>query len=791
MDNRNSKRARRLAACGLVEGKPATPYDQITRRARRTFDVETAAFCVMGEQTPWTPSHAGAAMPDADAEAVFCRRAMQHDAPMVVANACADPRFADHPAVAGPPYVRFIAGAPVVMPDGLRFGALLLLDAEPRALDPDEVALLEELANLLAEQADLQCRLRAMTRDAAVPVETPPSGRPGVAAAISENIAEGIFRSVPGQRLVYVNQACARMFAYDTPEELLQADPRTLYASPDQRDAAIVHLDQEGSLDGMAVRFMRKDGSAFWGLMSARVTYDDAGRVRYHDGTVVDITHRKEMEQQLRESEERWHRLVENHPEAVLINVEGQFRYANPAGARLLGVPTPDDLVGRPVFDFLMEKDQPVIQERQEMLNQGKSTAPIEHEIVRPDGTRRVVEVNSVPITYEGQAAVQTVARDVTDRQRAEERLRAAEAKFRGLVEQSLVGIYIIQDGRIAYINPALAEIVGYPVDDLVGADAVTRFIHEDDQAMVRRKIRQRNQGEIEDARYTFRIRQQDGTVRHVEAHGTRMEHGDQSAIIGTLLDVTERKEWERNLIAAKEEAEEMNRLKSAFLANMSHEIRTPLTSIIGFADLIGTSPESASEFAALIRRSGKRLLWMLNSVLDLAQLEAGALKLHAERVDLTGEVREILDEFRPQAQQKNNTLQLDVPEAPVRGSVDRGAFLRIVTNLVSNAIKFTRDGRVTVVLRPDGNAVEMRVEDTGIGIGEDFLDQIFDEFRQESTGEARTHEGSGLGLTITQRLVELMDGTIAVDSTPAEGSTFTVRLPRAGEEGVGERESG
>jgi signal transduction histidine kinase len=165
--------------------------------------------------------------------------------------------------------------------------------------------------------------------------------------------------------------------------------------------------------------------------------------------------------------------------------------------------------------------------------------------------------------------------------------------------------------------------------------------------------------------------------------------------------------------------------------------------------------------------------------VLDLAQLEAGALELTATRIDLTDEVRQMLDEFRPQAQQKSIALCLETPDAPVEGNMDRAAFLRIATNLVSNAVKFTREGHVTVTLRPDGDTVEMRVEDTGIGISEGFLNQIFDEFRQESTGAARTHEGSGLGLTITQRLVDLMGGTIAVDSTPGEGSTFTVRLPR------------
>ena len=787
MNDRNFGRADRLAACGLTQGEPAPPYDRITRFARRVLGVATAVFSAMGEEGPWTPARAGPAVLDAATEASLCQYVLQEDTPVVTSGANpqgTDPPVADPPAEAGASSLRFVAGAPVILSDGFRLGALLLFDADPRTLEADALALLQELVGLLGERADQQRQPPARHRTGATTqAEEAPgpaaSGPPELIASISENIAKGIFRSAPGQGLVYVNQACVRMFAYDTPEELLQTDPRALYASSNRRDAVVAHLDRAGALDGMALRFQRKDGSTFWGLLSGRVTYDEAGHVQHRDGAVVDITRRKEMEQQLRESEERWQRLVENHPEAVFINVEGRFRYANPAGARLLGVSAPEALTGRSVFDFLKEGDKALIQERQEVLNRGASTTPIEHVIVRPDGTHRIIEVNSVPVTYEGQAAVQTVARDVTERRRAEEQLRAAEAKFRGLVEQSLVGIYIIQDGAFVYSNPALAEILGYSPDALRERIEVQDVVHKDDWPLVRDNLRKRMRGEVKEIEYAFRIRRKDGAVRHVEVHGSRTEHEGAPAVIGTLLDITERKGWERDLIAAKEEAEEMNRLKSAFLANMSHEIRTPLTAIIGFADLIGSSPESAGEFAGLIQRSGQRLLWTLNSVLDLAQLEAGALELTATRIDLTNEVRQMLDEFRPQAQQKSIALCLETPDAPVEGNMDRAAFLRIATNLVSNAVKFTREGHVTVTLRPDGDTVEMRVEDTGIGISEGFLNQIFDEFRQESTGAARTHEGSGLGLTITQRLVDLMGGTIAVDSTPGEGSTFTIRLPR------------
>jgi PAS domain S-box-containing protein len=746
-------------------------YDHLVRLARRAFGVETAIIEVMDRGRPRRVSLAGKEVPKGRAETAFCLHVLRESAPLIVPDARADARFASHPAVSGPPHMRFIAGAPIVATDGSRLGALLLLDPAPPALTADDVAMLGELAHLVAERADRQRRAGTSTPSPRHPSE--------LAASISDNISEGIFRSVPGRGLVYVNQACVDLFGYDTQHDLLRVDTSVLYADPDQRDAVIARLDQEGMFRGMVVRLRRRNGSVFWGLMSARASYDEAGRVQYRDGSVVDITQRKRMERELRASEERWQRLVANHPDAVFINVDGRFRYANPAGAQLLGVAAPGDLIGRSVFEFLADDIVPAIRARQAVLEHGASTAPIEHAIVRTDGRQRVIEVNSVPISYGGEAAVQTVARDVTDRRRAEQQLRAAEAKFRGLVERSLAGIYIIQDYKFSYANPALAKTLGYSADALMERVTVQDMVHEDDWPLVRRNLQKRIRGDIQGVAYSFRIRRPDGAVRSVEVHGARTEHQGAPAVIGTLLDITEQKEWEQNLVAAKEKAEEMNRLKSAFLANMSHEIRTPLTSIIGFADLIGSSPESAGEFAGLIQQSGQRLLWTLNSVLDLAQLEAGALSLHTESVDFAREVREVLDQFRPQAYRKDIALELDVPAEPVRGAVDRIAFSRVLTNLVANAVKFTHDGHVTVALQPGERTVEVRVTDTGIGIGEDFLERIFDEFRQESSGEARTHEGSGLGLAIVQRLVELMGGTIGVDSTLGVGSTFTVRLPR------------
>jgi signal transduction histidine kinase len=281
--------------------------------------------------------------------------------------------------------------------------------------------------------------------------------------------------------------------------------------------------------------------------------------------------------------------------------------------------------------------------------------------------------------------------------------------------------------------------------------------------------------------RYEARLLRKDGTVRHGEFSVQAITYQGEYAAIGSIRDVTERKEAEDALRVAKEEAEEMNRLKSAFLANMSHEIRTPLTSIIGFTEVL--SEEDLGEgnrFIELIRRGGERLLDTLNSVLDLSQLEAGSMRLTPAPLDVAEEVRETVDLFKPRAAKHDVDLAVDVPDRPLPAELDGAGLRRILSNLLSNATKFTEPGdQITVRITPKDDAFTLEVEDTGVGIDTEFLPHLFDAFQQESTGAARAYEGSGLGLAITHQLTELMGGSIDVESTKGEGTCFTVRLPR------------
>lgn len=246
------------------------------------------------------------------------------------------------------------------------------------------------------------------------------------------------------------------------------------------------------------------------------------------------------------------------------------------------------------------------------------------------------------------------------------------------------------------------------------------------------------------------------------------------------LSDVTRHKRAEQDLIRAKEEAEETSRVKMAILTNITHEVRTPLTVILGFTSMLRKGVrEEYQRFVDLVERSGRRLMRMLDTMLDLAQLEAGTLDVEWQAFDVGETMYQEAESFREAAEEKGLTFQVRTPEHGFHACTDQRIFARVLGNLLDNALKFTEEGRIEVGLEGGADEVHVRVLDTGIGIDNAFMPKIYDEFVQGSTGLERTHQGNGLGLTVSQRLIEEAGGTIRVESSKGEGSLFTIVLPR------------
>ena len=416
----------------------------------------------------------------------------------------------------------------------------------------------------------------------------------------------------------------------------------------------------------------------------------------------------------------------------------------------------------------------------QQLLAGEADAYQIEKRYLRRDG-RVVWATLSVSVVRDPGGGVDhfiSVVEDVSERKAAEAAARASETRYRDVVES--VRDAVVQtdlEGRWTYLNPAWEHLTGFSVAESVGRP-IHEFVHPDDRGRHEGLFGPLVRGEVPFVQFETRYLTQSGGCRHVEVHVQlrRDEGGAAVGMAGTLTDVTDsvRFEAERE---ARERTEEMLRLKSSFLNNMSHELRTPLTGILGFADVLAEeAPPELQEPVAVIQRGAERLMGTLTSVLDLAQIEAGGVRLHPEPVDVAAEAREVAAGLGAVAARRGLALSVVGPGA--HAVLDRSALHRVLNNLVGNALKFTDAGGVTVRVEERGGAARVAVVDTGRGIDPAFVPRLFDEFRQESEGLDRAHEGNGLGLTITKRLVDLMGGTVEVESEVGVGTTFTLSLP-------------
>jgi PAS domain S-box-containing protein len=327
--------------------------------------------------------------------------------------------------------------------------------------------------------------------------------------------------------------------------------------------------------------------------------------------------------------------------------------------------------------------------------------------------------------------------------------------------------------------NPAAAELFGYsaeeavgqPIDDLLFGGSVG---HEEGREVTEEAMR-----EGRSQRITLR-RRRDGTLAHVELMLVPLTVDDAHVgFLGVYHDVTE-------LQRARQEAETATQAKSAFLATMSHEIRTPMNAVIGMTDLLlGTDlTDEQRDFAEVVRTSGDALLHVIDDILDYSKIEAGKLDLEREPFGLRECVEGALDIVAPRAWDKGIELGCLIDEAAPAGILGDGARVRqVLLNLLSNGVKFTEAGEVVILVHaeptgPGSYRLELLVRDTGIGIRPDRMDRLFTSFSQVDASTTRRFGGTGLGLAISKRLVDLMGGTITVESEPGRGSTFRIALP-------------
>ena len=584
----------------------------------------------------------------------------------------------------------------------------------------------------------------------------------------------------PHPHVTYVSQAYESHF--ELPIERAFADPLAFIerVHPDDRAhvaAAARELRNGGPLV-TEYRVVRSDGSVRWLCDRAYTVRDAGGQVIRALGITEDITARRVAEEALEASRRDLLALTDNSPDVFTrYDRDYRIRFMSRAVERATGVPA-EWYVGRTIHEMGMPESLTArwLAVTARVFESGEP-ADVEFESPAPDGTVHVYQTYVVPERDASGAVVSvlTTTRDTTERRRAEAAARAADATLRSLVEQSLTGVYVIQDGRFRWVNQRFAEIFGYDTPAEVLALEVAALVHEDDRPVVIENVRRRLAGELRTLHYAFRGRRRDGGIVHVEVYGSAAEHDARPAVVGTLLDVSEKLVLEERLRQAQK-LEAIGQLAGG----VAHDFNNILAAIAGYAQILRDAlppgdphrPDIEEIIASAARGAG-----VTRQLLAFSRRQA----IETEVLDLAAIVR---DTGRMLRSLIPASIEIELPaegtRVPVRAA--RAQLEQIVLNLALNARDaMPRGGRLAfAVARRDTSAREqeavLSVSDSGTGIPVAIRERVFDPFFTTKP----LGQGTGLGLATVYGLVRQFGGSVALESEEGRGTTFVVTLPLA-----------
>ncbi|MFW5741385.1 MAG: PAS domain S-box protein [Myxococcota bacterium] len=490
----------------------------------------------------------------------------------------------------------------------------------------------------------------------------------------------------------------------------------------------------------------------------------------------------------------RPYQLLAAHARDIILLIDrrdGRILEANAAAVTAYGYER-DELLGLTVFDLRAGETRELTSSQMTVADTHGLLFETVHQ--RKDGSTFPVEVSSVGARIERSTTLVSVIRDISARKKAERTLLRSESRLAAAVDLAELGLWEYDAAAgVIHADARCREVHGIEHDRPVTYDEMIALIHPDDRARVQERVR--HALEDPDAQLyevERRIVRSDGEQRWVAVRANIVraegEHGQRVVrLIGTLMDMTRRRNMEEDLRRAKNEADAASRAKSEFLARMSHEIRTPMNGVMGITELAlmeENLPERAREYLTLAAQSAQGLLSIINDVLDLSAVEAGRVEIEAKPFEPLASVRAVTSTLEVVARAKGIGLRCRAdPELPSVVIGDDGRLRQVLTNLVGNAVKFTSQGAIDiavefaehqpVVRRPERLRIVFTVRDTGLGIAPSNLDCIFERFSEATRSTHAEFGGTGLGLSIAKQLVELMGGRIWVRSEPGAGSVF------------------
>ena len=494
-----------------------------------------------------------------------------------------------------------------------------------------------------------------------------------------------------------------------------------------------------------------------------------------------DVTRQKQAEAALRDSEAYLRSIFSATPAGIGL-VEGRvLKDANRRLCKMLGYRKMELVDQSARMLYPNDEEYEFVGREKYCQIEKNGVGTVQTRLKRKDGRIIDVLLSSAPVDQKDHSkGVAFTVLDISEQTRVMERLN----KISKAVEQSPAVVVITdRDGNIEYVNPRFTYLTGYSRREVLGenprilkSDKMSPEFYEDLWNVI--LAGKEWHGEFLNKKKNGELYWEDATIAPIKNEQEEITH-----FVAVKEDVTEKKKLWDELTEAKERAEESDRLKSCFLANISHEIRTPMNGILGFSELLSEpllSGKEKEKYIELIHESGKRMLTIINDIIDISKIEAGEMGLHPVETTVNEVLENIYEFFAPQAKEKGLSISyqcgLSASESVI--TTDKTRFSQILSNIVNNALKYTKEGGIDFGYRQTDEVLEFYVKDTGIGIPDDQQDKIFERFRQVSLDATREYEGAGLGLSLCKTFVKMLGGTIRVDSTLGKGSTFYFTLP-------------
>ena len=587
-------------------------------------------------------------------------------------------------------------------------------------------------------------------------------------------------------QVLYCNPRVLDIFDFKSLDEINEFGPENLFDDPNDRKRLFDRIKKYGKVKDFEVRMHTSMGKPLYLVENAIGKFDKNGQLIEVQGYIIDITQRKLAEIEVKKSEKLFRKLSETMSAGLVIYNEEHFLFVNPMASKITEYSI-DEMLNMHFWDVVHPDHVDMIKERGlKRLRNLNIETNYTFKLLTKTGKERWINFTADRIEFKGQNCAIGTVFDITKEKEAEAEIR----RLSTVVEQNPLSIVITDtEGTIQYVNRSFVKTTGYSMEEAIGENPRILQSGKTPAEIYPELWDTISAGKVWLGEFINKRKNGEEYIEYAVISPVLDEQGKIVQYAAIKEDITERKQMEQEVLRSKEIAEEANRLKSAFLANMSHELRTPLNGILGFSELMmdASSLEETREMTQFIHESGERLLRTLRLILDIARLEAGSFKPDYQKLDVKLLLTTLVSRYTEEAERRGIKLILQPFKEKLTLEADEKMMQDTLEHLLDNAIKFTEEGSVTLSVHQERidniSYIVFHIIDTGIGISEKNQSKIFEEFRQESEGYGRTYEGTGLGLSLASKYIELLGGFIQLKSKVGVGSTFSVYIPESPKE--------